>query len=375
MTDHAKLNVYNTEWEKIAYIDSYTSLIWTRRYTTYGDFELYMPWKPYLNDIIKPDYYIELDGDPDLRGVWGSEIYAMIIERIEYVQETGQPTMVIVKGRDLESILHRRVFYNDIVLSDSTTGYSLSCRYNYLAYIIKNCMGIDAVPARRIPYSIFNVNIPMPQYDDSRVRTVNKNDNLGESIAELLSTWGYGILVTYNLSDEMLYIRFSEHADRTTGENALIFRSDLDNLANCHYIKDISGMGNVCRISSNENTATYPPGQNFDTATFRGINRREVAFTTDLLGAATGTYQALQASGQRQIRSYYTTEDITAEIITTADIDYKLGDLALIETDFGVMSQAWITEITQSYSSEGYIKYPTFGTFKTLDDVRRNGEE
>lgn len=375
MTEYGKLNIYNTDWEKIAYIDSYTSLIWTRRFTTYGDFELYLPWKPSLNDIIKPDYYVELDGDPDLKGIWNTEIYAMIIERIEYVQETGQPTMMIVKGRCLESLLYRRVFYQDIVLSDSTTGYSLSCKYNYLEYIIRNCMGADAVPARRIPYEIFNVNIPMPQYDDSRVRTVNKNDNLGESLTELLSAWGYGIVVTYNISDRKLYIRLSNHNDRTSGENALIFRSDLDNLANCHYIKDISGMDNVCRISSNQATATYPPGQNFDTATFQGIMRREVAFTTDLIGDATGTYQALQASGQRQIRSYYTTEEITAEIITSADMDYKPGDLALIETDFGVMAQAWITEVTQSFSTEGYTKYPVFGTFKTLEDVRKNGEE
>lgn len=377
MKEYARLNIYNTEWVKIGYIDSYTSLIWTRRFTSYGDFELYMPYSPAWKDVIKPDYYVEIDGDPEFAGVQDDEIYAMIIERIEYVQKPDEPTMLIVKGRCLESILHRRVFYEDIVLSDSTTGYSLSSKYGYLEYIIKNCIGVDAIPARRIPYEALNVNIPMPQYDDSRVRTVNKNDNLGESISELLAAWGYGILVTYNISDEKFYIRFMNSVDRTgliQGSKPLVFRSDLDNLENCHYIIDNSGTANVCRISSNNANATYPPGQNYDSAEFKGLRRKEIAFSTDLLGSSTGTYQALQASGQRQLRAYYSNQEISADVIAESAENYNLGDVALVETDFGVLATVQIAEITKSWSAEGYTKYPVFGTFKVLEDVRKDGE-
>lgn len=390
MTDYARLNIYNTSWEKIAYIDSYTSLIWTRRFTTYGDFELYMPYDPKWNDIIKPDHYVELDGDPDLRGIQNDEIFAMIIERIEYIQQPESPVMMIIKGRCLESLLYRRVFYQNIIYSDSTTGHSLNTRVSFLYEIVRICIGNDALDVRKIPCSILDTDIPNPTYDDSRVRVVNQNDNLGECMDQCLSSWGYGIIVTYSKAAEQFIIRFYNHNDRTMGDNALIFRSDLDNLANCHYIIDNTNTANVARINSGQSyeinqgtttvkvlpSATVPQGEDSPRgATFRGINRREVAFTSELQGDGNGRFSALQAAGLRQLRPYYNNKEITADIISENAPDYALGDVALIQTDFGISAEACIVEVTQSYSREGYLKYPVFGTFKTLDDVKENWTE
>ena len=37
------LYILNKNFEKIGLIDTYESVIWTTRYYTYGDFELYIP--------------------------------------------------------------------------------------------------------------------------------------------------------------------------------------------------------------------------------------------------------------------------------------------------------------------------------------------
>ena len=53
-----ELEVYNTNFERIAVCDTYESLIWTDRYNDVGDFELYFAMDPKLLDIYIPDYYL-----------------------------------------------------------------------------------------------------------------------------------------------------------------------------------------------------------------------------------------------------------------------------------------------------------------------------
>lgn len=377
--EKANLNFYDTDWKKVGYLDVYTSLIWTRRFTSYGDFELYVPYKPMYNEFIKINYYVDLENDPQY-GQSTTEKFAMIIEHIEIIQEPEQSTMMLVKGRSLESILYRRVFYNDIVLSESTTGYGTPSKKSYLYYIIKNCFGkvIDEArhpsgfsPGRAITYTIRD-DIPLSPDDDSRVRTVVKNDNLGETIQQFCDQWGYGIDMSYERSVQMdgFVIYLLASGDKS---DSVIFRADLDNLANCHYIKDVSGFANVARISSGDYTATAPPKQDGTDPTITGLDRYEIAIDSTLLGNA-GTYDALQANGQRQLRDYKNTEDITADIISDITFvfgkDYILGDKVRIETEFGYNATVQIKEITYSWSTEGFTKYPTFGTFETMEDCK-----
>lgn len=55
-----ELLVLNTDFEAIAVIDEYESLIWVDRYDSYGDFELVFAMDTALLDILKEDYYIQL---------------------------------------------------------------------------------------------------------------------------------------------------------------------------------------------------------------------------------------------------------------------------------------------------------------------------
>ena len=55
--------VLNKNLETVAIIDTYKSLIWTKRYYTYGDFELYVPADKELLNYLKEDYLLVRDDD------------------------------------------------------------------------------------------------------------------------------------------------------------------------------------------------------------------------------------------------------------------------------------------------------------------------
>ena len=59
--------------EIIAVIDSYESLIWTRRYCGFGDFELYLPYDSKIESCLRKDFYLKIENSDR----------TMIIEGIE----------------------------------------------------------------------------------------------------------------------------------------------------------------------------------------------------------------------------------------------------------------------------------------------------
>ena len=98
-----ELFVLNADFESIAVIDTYESMIWTDRYNAYGDFEIYFAMDENLLEYIKEDYYLWLKDSE----------HSMIIEDIKIDADTEEGNRLIVTGRSLESILERRIIWGN----------------------------------------------------------------------------------------------------------------------------------------------------------------------------------------------------------------------------------------------------------------------
>lgn len=96
------ITVLDLDFKGIGIIDIYTSLIWTDRYDTCGEFQLELIPTPEVKRIIKLDYYLEI----------AKSEHTMIIETIEINDSSESGAVMIVTGRSLESILERRVAAN-----------------------------------------------------------------------------------------------------------------------------------------------------------------------------------------------------------------------------------------------------------------------
>lgn len=351
--DNARLLIYNSNWEQVGIIDIYTSLIWTKRYTSCGDFELYLPFKKRYLNILSLNNFVCIENAETAVGK-----YAMIIEHIEITQSSESAVMMLVKGRSLLSILYRRVLYSDVIMS--------ATKFEFICKLINDCF--NSLPPRKWgggldeSYALYDLTADK----DSRVRAAEKDANLGEVIEEFCDSKGIGMDILYDGQVYRIYVYKYE-----SRENDVFFSGELDNLVNCTYVEDISDFANVARISNNEHYVTAPNGEDGKSAKHSSLDRYEKSLASDLVGDGDDTYAALQSSGLRQLRKYSTDKKITAEIISTKTFsygdDYRVGDVVKIITDFGLTAAAQIIEMTESWSVEGYSLIPTFANYKILE--------
>ena len=99
-----ELIVLGPDFQPFDILDSFESLIWTDKYCGYGDFELTTNVAKTLKTI-SYDNYFQLKGTKRV----------MVIEDIK--NEIDVEDILIVKGRSLESILDRRIIWQQTILS------------------------------------------------------------------------------------------------------------------------------------------------------------------------------------------------------------------------------------------------------------------
>ena len=109
--------VLNRNFEILDIYDKYESIIWTTRYYTAGDFELYILANDENIKLFKEDLYlvrdkdiVQNDGILEYRNV-------MIIEKVQITTSLDEGNHLIITGRCLKSILSRRIIWQQTTLS------------------------------------------------------------------------------------------------------------------------------------------------------------------------------------------------------------------------------------------------------------------
>ena len=101
------LYILDKTFKPIALIDNAASVIWADRYYDTGDFEIYIPASIKNLSILQEEYYVKRM-DSDMVG---------IIEKINLKTDVENGDYLIASGRDLKSILERRIIWNQSNLS------------------------------------------------------------------------------------------------------------------------------------------------------------------------------------------------------------------------------------------------------------------
>lgn len=132
-----ELLVLNTDFESIAVIDTYESMIWTDRYNSYGDFEIFFAMDTQLLQYLKEDYYLWLKDSE----------HCMIIEDIKINADTEEGNHLIVTGRSLESILERRIIWGQRIFNGNLQ--------NGIQTMLNECIISPSIADRKISNFVF----------------------------------------------------------------------------------------------------------------------------------------------------------------------------------------------------------------------------
>ena len=223
-----ELLVLNTDFKSIAVIDTYESMIWTDRYNSYGDFEIFFAMDTQLLQYLKEDYYLWLKDSE----------HCMIIEDIKINADTEEGNHLIVTGRSLESILERRIIWGQRIFNGNLQ--------NGIQTMLNECIISPSIADRKISNFVF-VPSADPKITSLKIDNQYTGDCLYDVIKGLCEENNIGFKIV--LTDENKFA-FSLYAgvDRSyeqTENPYVVFSPNFENIINSNYYSSRASFRNV----------------------------------------------------------------------------------------------------------------------------------
>lgn len=240
-----ELYILDSLLRRSAVIDRFESLIWTERYSAWGDFEL----------VIHSTSDSRTTFAPGTRLAMSDSYRVMVCEFIENATDSEGRQMLTVKGRSLEAVLDDRTARNTFADLNTTPKWTIQGPPAAIARYIFNQICRDNVNFAddNIPFikpgSIFPAStIPDP---DNVLNVELELQSVYTAIKELCDAYNLGFRLVRNFDKSELYFDVYTGFDRTTLQNTLapvIFSPELDNLSNMTEIRSISNYKNVAYV-------------------------------------------------------------------------------------------------------------------------------
>lgn len=352
--------VLDTNLQVIGIIDNYTSVIWTTRYFVNGDFELYLPASKKALDLLREKHYLCRDKDISQTETGLRYKNVMIIEKIEVATSIENGNYLTVTGRSLQSILKRRIIWEQTNLS----GKVEQCIYRL---ITENAIS-PLIPERKIPGLI----LATPKNLEETTKIQITGDNLGETIEKLCTTYGYGYDIEI-VNDQFNFYLYAG-VDRSYNQSVnpyVVFSNDFENLLATDYSYDMENYQNVALVAG-EGEGINRKTQSVGNAS--GLDRCETYVDARDLSTNDGEYteeeykNVLQNRGLEKLNETPIVESFSGETETRLTYklneDYFLGDIVQVVNEYGIEASPRILEIIESDSDEGNSIIPTFSTLE-----------
>lgn len=349
-----ELFVLNADFESIAVIDTYESMIWTDRYNAYGDFEIYFAMDESLLEYIKEDYYLWLKESD----------HSMIIEDIKIDADTEEGNRLIVTGRSLESILERRIIWGQRIFSGNLQ--------NAIQTMLNENIISPSVADRKIANFIF-----VPSTDSKITSLTIDNQYTGDDLYTVIkglceeNNIGFKIVLT---DDNQFAFSLYAGADRSydqTENPYVVFSPNFENIINSNYFSSKAGYRNVTLVAGEGEGASR---KTMVVGSASGLDRRELF--TDARDISSDTEDGtlsdaeyiaqLRTKGLKNLADHMITTAFEGEVEVTRLFkygeDFFIGDIVQIANEYGNENSAYISELIISNSDEGLSIYPTFKT-------------
>lgn len=345
--------ILNTNFESIAVVDSFKSLIWTERYDEAGDFELTMLMDESYLDFIRQDNY-----------VWNAESSSvMIIDEISITSDTESGNLLIVSGYSLEKILDRRIVWGQTVLQgDFQEG-------------VKTLLDENAInpsdSARKIPNLIFE------ESSDTRILGLTidaqyTGDNLYDVISTLCKKNNIGFRITLDDSNRFVFALYAG-TDRSydqTENPYVVFSPNFENIINSSYLESKKNYKNVTLVAGEGEGASRKTSI---VGSASGLERRELYTDARDVSSDVGDGETLTEEQYKEQLDHKGTDALAENAAVTAfegeveatrmfvfGRDFFIGDIVQVANEYGHEGTAYISEFMRSQEEGGISTYPTF---------------
>ena len=357
-----EISVLNSDLERIGVLDYYSSFIWTDRYNDTGEFELCLPVTAKYAQSIKKDMYLRI----------ATSNRTMIVESIKIQTDHEDGNTYLISGRSLESILDRRIIWDQTNVNGSVQ--------NAIESLITEAIINPKDARRRIR------NFRFIRSTDPRVTAVNYTDvaqYMGESLYDVIKKVCQAYHLGFKMEFNDGYLDFGLYAgvDRSYGQtfnSYVVFSPNNDNLLESKYLESIKNYKNVLRIAGEGEGATrtfithYLEFDDDHASEKIGLERREIYIDCKDVSSITDgntvmdvqqyTNTLVQKGVEKLAELVPETAfegDIDTTIMFKYHDDFEVGDICEIRNEYGMSDQVRITEVVQTWDTTGYSCIPT----------------
>lgn len=411
--------------------ESFSSLVWTERYQSTGDFVLDIPLSKANIDVYRRGNYLTTDESKE----W------MMIESVEINEEQEDPVLEI-KGRSLALILERRINASRLL-----ENYASSIAYTgSLQTVVQSIIDSEMISPTMQEYKwqhrdeegnikdgyggtgavsrwkqIYTVNAPYRKLSNiSYQNLVTEAIDVDKTFTKLMTVYDileifakayvFGFRVRLDSSGNFV-LQTYKGSDRTSAQKVLdpvIFNPVMDNISYVNYFEDQTDYRNVGLSYSDGSFSPVEFNASFPTDIFNGyiwvtndeektnnsitgLDRMEVPFDARS-NASVQNYdpsgylypdigeepeknivEKVTSYGEEQFDSgdydfIKTSEGAIDPLVRyTFGEDYFLGDIVELSNDNGVIMTAIIDEVVKSYDADGFVVTPNFKSMEDYD--------
>ena len=348
--------IYDTDFVLKKILDSYLSSIWTVRYDQYGDFEICAPYSKDIFDEIKLDDYI-MRPDSDRM---------MVVEDIQIDTDAEGGNRIIFSGRSIESILDRRVLFDQTIVDGNTQDGIAS---------LLNANAISPSDANRKLPIIFRKS------EDAVITSLETayqfaGETLYEAIKALCVEGSIGFRLLPDLNAKNFIFELYNGVDRSyhqTDRPYVMFSPDFDNIVTSSYVSSKKEYKNVADAAGGgEGSERTVISVDSGTTEATGIARRETYVDAGSVSSTTesGTMDQteyldqLASRGSEELEKAKSTTYFEGEVDTSRQfvygVDFEIGDIVQLQNEYGIEGCARITELVLSDDQNGPTAVPTF---------------
>lgn len=353
----------NGYFKRTAVIDYATSVIWVSRYCDCGEFEIYVSASKELTELFRGEILLTRSESET----------TMVLEKVQLTTDAESGDFLIISGRSLECVLNRRVVNRQTTLDGTLAdGIKKLLNDNVINPLSQNGWSDND---RKIP----NIEIGnIDHFTDSLKKQIT-GDSLLNAIIDICTSYGCGFRLNNKDNIDKFVFTIYKGSDISNG---VVFSQRFGNLGKTEYLYDSSNSPNMLYVAGEGEgidrvITLYEPDVS-DFSELEGLSRKEYwvdqrdcSSTTGSGMADTFYLQLLQSKGQEKYQEMKSVVSYSGEIVNNDmykyGVDYELGDIVLIENDYGIKAKATIIEITEVEDASGYTLVPKLSEWRVTD--------
>lgn len=338
-------------------IDQFTSLIWTERWQTYGDFQLNIPSTFGARALLKQDTWLALDRSN----------YVMRVESVEDDNNSDGSRILIIKGRTIEALMDDRAAPR----ATWTLAPAAIARDMFHQSCVTGTWDVGDIIPGVVEGSFMPASTILEPADPITI-VIDKIATLSDGIiTQICSKYDLGFRLLRQDSTGELYFEIYAGSDRTSDQTTLtpvVFSTNLDNLQNTKELTDISKAKNVAYVQKSDGTSTIVYGDGVD-PTVESFERRVLIVDASSLTSPT-TAQLTQAGLEALAAArtnYLFDGEVSQQSQYSYGTDYNLGDLVEQQNSDGVATNMRVTEQIFTQDNTGQKSYPTLVSYIVIN--------